>query len=119
MSTQCLVIFFESVTVKLFPIVNNQFSRNSKPTDYVLPKEFLNCWRFDVRKWFCFYPLREIIDCNSCEISNSPEPLVMALLDPFPTFAVAKMVGLSELALKVNFVDSLFFGMLHIAKQVP
>jgi hypothetical protein len=43
----------------------------------------------------------------------------MALLDPVPTFAVAKMVGLSELALKVNFVDSLFFGMLHIAKQVP
>jgi hypothetical protein len=43
----------------------------------------------------------------------------MALLDPFPTFAVAKMVELSELALKVKFVDSLFFGMLHIAKQVP
>jgi hypothetical protein len=37
----------------------------------------------------------------------------MALLDPFPTFAVAKRVGLSE------FVDSLFFGMLHIAEQVP
>jgi hypothetical protein len=29
------------------------------------------------------------------------------------------MVGLSELALKVNLVDSLFFGMLHIAEQVP
>jgi hypothetical protein len=43
----------------------------------------------------------------------------MALLDPFPTLAVAKMVELSELALKVNFVDSLFFGMLHIAEQVP
>jgi hypothetical protein len=43
----------------------------------------------------------------------------MALLDPFPTFATAKMVGLSELALKVNFVDSLFFGMLHIAEQAP
>jgi hypothetical protein len=43
----------------------------------------------------------------------------MALLDPFPTFAMAKMVELSELALKVNFVDSLFFGMLHITEQVP
>jgi hypothetical protein len=43
----------------------------------------------------------------------------MALLNPFPPFVVEKMVGLSELALKVNFVDSLFFGMLHIAEQVP
>jgi hypothetical protein len=43
----------------------------------------------------------------------------MALLDPFLTFAVAKMVELSELALKVDFVDSLFFGMLHITEQVP
>jgi hypothetical protein len=41
----------------------------------------------------------------------------MALLDPFPTFAMAKMVELSELALKVNFVDSLFFGMVHIADE--
>jgi hypothetical protein len=32
---------------------------------------------------------------------------------------VAKMVELSELALKVNFVDSLFCGMLRIAEQVP
>jgi hypothetical protein len=29
------------------------------------------------------------------------------------------MVELSELAMKVNFVDLLFFGMLHIAEQVP
>jgi hypothetical protein len=32
---------------------------------------------------------------------------------------MANMVLLSELALKVNFVDSLFSGMLHIAEQVP
>jgi hypothetical protein len=32
---------------------------------------------------------------------------------------MAKMVELSELALKVNFLDSLFSGMLHIAEQVP
>jgi hypothetical protein len=112
MSTQGLAIFFESVTVELFPIVNSQFSRNPKPADYVLPKEFLNYWCFDVCKWFCFYPLCEIIDCNSCESA-------MALLDPFPTFAMAKMVELSELALKVDSVDSLFSGMLHIAEQVP
>jgi hypothetical protein len=43
----------------------------------------------------------------------------MVLLDPFPTFAMDKMVGSSELAWKVNFVDSLFSGMLHIAEQVP
>jgi hypothetical protein len=69
MSTQGLAIFFESVTVKLFPIVNSQFSWNSKSADYVLPKELLNCWRFDVREWFCFYPLREIIDGNSYELA--------------------------------------------------
>jgi hypothetical protein len=43
----------------------------------------------------------------------------MALLDPFPIFAVANMVELSELELKINFVDSLFFGVLHIIEQVP
>jgi hypothetical protein len=43
----------------------------------------------------------------------------MALLDPFPTFAVAKMVESSELACKANFVDSLFSGTLHITEQVP
>jgi hypothetical protein len=43
----------------------------------------------------------------------------MALLDPFSTFVVAKMVESSELAWKVNFVDSLFSGKLHIAEQVP
>jgi hypothetical protein len=43
----------------------------------------------------------------------------MALLDPFPTFAMDKMVELNELASKVNSVDSLFSGMLHIAEQVP
>jgi hypothetical protein len=52
-------------------------------------------------------------------IGNSPEPLALALLDPFPTFAMAKMVELNELALKVNFVDSLFSGMLHIAELMP
>jgi hypothetical protein len=43
----------------------------------------------------------------------------MALLDPFPTFAMATMVELSELALKVNSVGSLFSGMLHIAEPMP
>jgi hypothetical protein len=43
----------------------------------------------------------------------------MGPLDPFPTFAVATMVELSELALKANSVDSLFSGMLHIAKLMP
>jgi hypothetical protein len=43
----------------------------------------------------------------------------MALLDPFRTFVVAKMVESSELAWKVDFVDSRFSGKLHIAKQVP
>jgi hypothetical protein len=52
-------------------------------------------------------------------IGNSLEPLAMALLDPSPTFAVAKMVESSELAWKVKFVDSLFSGTLHIAEQVP
>jgi hypothetical protein len=49
-------------------------------------------------------------------MSNSPEPLAMALLDPFPTFAMATTVELSELALQVNSVGSLFSGMLHIAE---
>jgi hypothetical protein len=39
----------------------------------------------------------------------------MALLDPFPTFVMATTAELSELALKVNSVGSLFSGMLHIA----
>jgi hypothetical protein len=43
----------------------------------------------------------------------------MALLDPFPTFAMATTVELRELALKVNFVGSLFSGMLHIAELMP
>jgi hypothetical protein len=43
----------------------------------------------------------------------------MALLDPFPTFAMATMVELSELALKVSSVGSLFSGMLHIAEPMP
>jgi hypothetical protein len=43
----------------------------------------------------------------------------MALLGPVPTFAMATMVESSELALMVNFVDSLFSGMLHIAELMP
>jgi hypothetical protein len=39
MSAQELAIFFESVTVELFSIINSQFSRNSKSTDYVLPEK--------------------------------------------------------------------------------
>jgi hypothetical protein len=42
----------------------------------------------------------------------------MVRLDPFPTFAVAMMVESGELAWKVNFVDSPFSGMLHIAEPV-
>jgi hypothetical protein len=40
----------------------------------------------------------------------------MVRLDPFPTFAVAMMVESGELAWKVDFVDSPFSGMLHIAE---
>jgi hypothetical protein len=43
----------------------------------------------------------------------------MGPLDPFPTFAVATTVELSELALNADFVDLLFFGMLHIAELMP
>jgi hypothetical protein len=43
----------------------------------------------------------------------------MGPLDPFPIFAVATMVELSELALRVDFVGSLFSGMLHIAELMP
>jgi hypothetical protein len=43
MSAQGLAIFFVSVTVELFPVVNSQFSGNSKSADYVLPEELLNC----------------------------------------------------------------------------
>jgi hypothetical protein len=43
----------------------------------------------------------------------------MGPLDPFPTFAVATMVELNELALRVDSVGSLFFGMLHIAELMP
>jgi hypothetical protein len=43
----------------------------------------------------------------------------MGPLDPFPTFAVAMMVELSELALRVDSVGSLFFGTLHIAEPMP
>jgi hypothetical protein len=42
----------------------------------------------------------------------------MVRLDPFPTFAVAMMVESGELAWNVNFVDSPFSGMLHIAETV-
>jgi hypothetical protein len=42
----------------------------------------------------------------------------MVRLDPFPTFAVAMMVESGELAWKVDFADSLFSGMLHIAEPV-
>jgi hypothetical protein len=42
----------------------------------------------------------------------------MVRLDPFPTFAMAMMVESGELAWKVDFVDSLFFGMLHIVEPV-
>jgi hypothetical protein len=61
MSAQGLAVFFESVTVELFPIVNSQFSRNSKSADYVLTEELLNCRCPDVREWFCFHPFREIV----------------------------------------------------------
>jgi hypothetical protein len=62
-----MAICFESVTVELFPIVDSQFSRNSKSADYVLLEELLNCRCFDVREWFRLYLLREIVDNNSCE----------------------------------------------------
>jgi hypothetical protein len=42
----------------------------------------------------------------------------MVRLDSFTTFAVAMMVGSSELAWKVDFVDSPFSGMLHIAEPM-
>jgi hypothetical protein len=42
----------------------------------------------------------------------------MVRLDPFPTFAVGTMVESDELAWKVDFVDSPFSGMLHIAELV-
>jgi hypothetical protein len=53
------------------------------------------------------------------QIDNCPEPLATGPLNPFPTFAVATSVELSELALKENFIDSLFSGMLHIAELMP
>jgi hypothetical protein len=43
MSAQGFAIFFESVTVELFPIVNSQLSQNSKSADYILLEELLNC----------------------------------------------------------------------------
>jgi hypothetical protein len=42
----------------------------------------------------------------------------MVRLDPIPTFARAMTMELGELAWKVNFVDSPFSGMLHIAEPV-
>jgi hypothetical protein len=52
MGAHSLAIFSESVTVEQFPIVNSQFSRNSKSADYVLPEELLNCWCLDVCERF-------------------------------------------------------------------
>jgi hypothetical protein len=42
MSAQGLAIFFECVTIELFPIINSQFSGDCKSADYVLPEELLN-----------------------------------------------------------------------------
>jgi hypothetical protein len=47
-------------------------------------------------------------------ICNFLELLAAVQLDPFPTFAKAMMEELGELAWMASFVDSLFFGMLHI-----
>jgi hypothetical protein len=47
-SAQSLAVFFEGITVKLFLIVNGEFSWNPESADYVLPEEFLNCWCRDV-----------------------------------------------------------------------
>jgi hypothetical protein len=48
-SAQSLAVFFEGVTVELLPIINGQFSWNPKSADYVLPKEFMDCWCRDIR----------------------------------------------------------------------
>jgi hypothetical protein len=55
------------------------------------------------------YPWRQLRICSFLEL------LVMVRLDPFPTFAMAMMVELGELTWKVDFADSPFSGMLHIA----
>jgi hypothetical protein len=52
------------------------------------------------------------------QISSFLELLAMVQRGPFPTFARAKMVELSELAWMVSFADSLFFDMHHIPEPI-
>jgi hypothetical protein len=118
MSTQCLAILFGSLTVELFPIIDSQFSRNSKSADYVLPEELLNCWCYDVHEWFFFHPLLEIIDSNSCKSAVSLSRWQWS--DKIhPHLCNGHDGGIKCMALKENFVDSLFSGMLHIAELAP
>jgi hypothetical protein len=52
----------EHVIVKLFGIINCDFSRNPKMIDDILPEELLDYRRAYVGDWFCLDPLGKILD---------------------------------------------------------
>jgi hypothetical protein len=103
---------FEGITIELFPIIHSQFSWNPESANYVLPEEFLNCWRRDICQSFRFYPFGEIVHNHNCEFA------VSLSCWQWSSFAKAMRVELDELTWMVSFADSLFSDMLHIPKPI-
>jgi hypothetical protein len=51
------------IIVKLFGIVDYDFSQDIEMIDDVLVEKLLNCRGFDIGIWLCLNPLDKILDC--------------------------------------------------------
>jgi hypothetical protein len=51
------------IIVKLFGIVDCDFSQDIEMADDVLVEKLLNCRGFDIGNWFRLNPLDKILDC--------------------------------------------------------
>lgn len=59
---------FECFTIKLGHIVGDDDPRHPKPPKDGFPYKSFDVGCLDISKWFCSYPLSEIINCNYQEL---------------------------------------------------
>lgn len=62
---QLLTEISKLVVVKLSSVVRDNHPQDPKSTDDVLPDEVLYFDFCDYCQWFCFHPLRKIINSNN------------------------------------------------------
>jgi len=51
----------EGLAIKMQSVVQDEGTGDSKPSDNILPNEFFGIHIPNIRQWFCFNPLGEVI----------------------------------------------------------